>query len=262
MSDPTALELPPAIREQTLQRFEEHRRAWRSNEALRISYGHWYQRVRKALPPPELGPWVEIGSGPGFARDFIPGLLLTDVVQAPWHDRCLSADRLPFAEGELGALVLFDVLHHLAAPVTFFGEAMRVLRPGGRIILCEPYISPISHRVYDWFHEEPVDMSVDPLVDAQATDEAKDPFTSNQATPTLMFCRGGADKFRQMFPKLALTRVERLAGLAYPASGGFSRRPLLPLVLWKLLFTLEGILPSFVFRLFGFRVFVVLERKP
>jgi SAM-dependent methyltransferase len=260
MSEPTTLELPPAIREQTLARFEEHRRAWQANPALRISYATWYERVRRALPAQELGAWVEVGSGPGFAREFIPGLLLTDVVKAPWHDRLMSADHLPFADGELGALVLFDVLHHLAKPMAFFVEATRALRPGGRLILCEPYISPLSHWVYRRFHEEPVDMSVDPFVDAHDGGEAKDPFTSNQATPTLMFCRDGARKFRRLFPKLVPMVVERFAGMAYPASGGFSRRPLLPLVLWKVLFGVEKILPRALFRLLGFRVFVVLER--
>jgi len=83
-------------------------------------------------------------------------------VKAPWHDRCVSADNLPFGDASLGALVLFDVLHHLAAPARFFGEAARVLRPGGRIVLCEPYISPLSFVVYRLFHEEPVDMRAQP----------------------------------------------------------------------------------------------------
>lgn len=261
MSDPTAIELPAEIRAQTLARFEEHRRAWQANPALRISYAAWYDRVRRALPDPALGPWIEVGSGPGFAREFIPGLLLTDVVKAPWHDRLVSADHLPFADGEVGAVVLFDVLHHLARPATFFAEATRVLRPGGRLILCEPYISPVSHWVYGRFHEEPVDMSVDALADVGVGGEAKDPFTSNQATPTLMFCRDDARAFRQRFPKLVPVAIDRFAGLAYPASGGFSRRPFLPLFLWKALFALDGILPEALFRLFGFRVFVVLERQ-
>jgi hypothetical protein len=57
-----------------------------------------------------------------------------------------------------------------------------------------------------------------------------------------------------------LAHVERLAGLAYPASGGFSRSPLLPLVLWKILFAIEKCLPAFVYRLIGFRMLVVVER--
>jgi SAM-dependent methyltransferase len=262
MSELSLPELSTAVRESTLARFEAHRRAWHANPALRVCYGHWYRRLAEALPPRDLGEWIEIGSGPGFAREFIPDLVLTDIVQAPWHARRVSAEVLPFGDGEVGALVLFDVLHHVDAPARFFAEATRVLRPGGRILLLEPYISPLSRLVYGPFHPELVDMSVDPLAPVGGeTRETRDPFLSNQATPTLIFCRGRGHRFAGMFPKLAVTRIERFVGLSYVATGGFSRRPLLPLPLWRAIFALENLLPKFVFRLFGFRVLVVIERR-
>ena len=262
MSDLASPELPTALRERTLARFEDHRRAWQANPALRACYGHWYGKLRAALPPPDLGSWIEIGSGPGFAREFIPELEMTDVVQAPWHTRRMSAEALSLEDHSVGALLLFDVLHHVAAPATFFSEAARVLRPGGRILLCEPYISPVSGWVYHRFHPEPVDMSVDPLVSA-VQDEAiaKDPFASNQAIPTLLFCRDKGRIFKSMFPQLGVLGVERLAGLAYPASGGFSHAPFLPAPLWRGLFAMENLLPEIAFRGFGFRMIVVIERR-
>jgi SAM-dependent methyltransferase len=158
--------------------------------------------------------------------------------------------------------VLFDVLHHVESPAAFFVEAERVLRPGGRIVLLEPYISPLSRLVYGLFHPELVDMSVDPLVIIpRQSSEPKDPFLSNQATPTLIFCRSGGQKFAQMFPRLAVTHIERLAGPAYVATGGLSRRPVLPFTVWKALFAVENLLPELVFRLIGFRVLVVIERR-
>src|SRR5438552_524932 len=180
-------------RARTLERFAEHQRAWRSNAAVRQQYGDWYGKVRALLPDPAPGPLVELGSGPGFAKSFIPELLLTDVVRAPWHDGEMGAEALPFADGTLGGLVLFDVLHHLSSPASFFAEAIRALAPGGRIVLCEPYVSPLSFPVYKLFHDEPVRMAVDPLADAEpapgAADSGKDPFDANQAIPTLLFDR-------------------------------------------------------------------------
>jgi SAM-dependent methyltransferase len=262
MSELGSPELSAVLRERTLARFEEHRRTWQSSPAVRACYGDWYRRVREAMPPRDLGPWIEIGSGPGFAHEFIPELELTDVVQAPWHARQMSAEALALGDSSVGALVLFDVLHHVAAPATFFSEAARVLRPGGRIVLCEPYMSPLSRFIYHRFHPEPVDMSVDPLVAAvQDIEAAKDPFASNQAIPTLIFCRDQGHTFSRMFPQLAVVRVERMAGLAYPASGGFSHAPFLPAPLWRGLFALENLLPEFVFRGLGFRVLVVVERR-
>lgn len=248
-------------RARTLARFERHREAWEQNAALRALYAEWYGQIAAALPAPELGPRVELGSGPGFARAFIPDLELTDVAKAPWHDREVSAEALPFADGTVGALVLFDVLHHLPAPGRFFAEAVRVLRVGGRVILCEPYMSPLSYPVYKLFHEEEVDLRVDPLAEVNGNgDRTRDPFDSNQAVPTLLFGRGRRT-FEEAFPVLEVKRVERVGGLSYPASGGFSRRPLLPMPIWNALRAVEARLPKALLRMAAFRLLVVLERR-
>jgi SAM-dependent methyltransferase len=261
MSSPPP-ELSAELRARTLARFDEHRRAFAKNPALRACYARWYAILRDALPARALGPCLELGSGPGFAAEFIPELALTDIVQAPWHAGRVSAEALPYGDGEVGALLLFDVLHHVAAPGRFFAEATRVLRPGGRVILLEPYIGPLSWLIYHYFHPELVDLSADPLADAADPRPGdRDPFVSNQAIPTLLFCRRGARAFTTRFPKLAVVRRERLAGVAYPASGGLSHRPLLPMPLWRALFALENLLPEPVFRLLGFRLLVVLERR-
>ena len=257
MSERAAVELSADVCESVLARFEAFRQVWQSNEPLRVLYGRWYARMREALP--ERGPWIEIGSGPGFAREFIPELELSDIVKAPWHDRCVSADDLPFADGSVGALVLFDVLHHLAAPGKFFQEAARVLRPGGRIVLCEPYISPVSSVVYRLFHPEPVDMRVQPLAEHGAFN--KDPFASNQAISTLLCRKDGRRDLERLFPMLKMVSFERLAGLCYPATGGFSRPPLLPIGLWRALLALEDRLPAAAYRLIGFRLLAVIERN-
>jgi SAM-dependent methyltransferase len=251
--------LDAETRARTLARFEEHRRAWDANPALRTLYGEWYGRISAALPPPSLGPRVELGSGPGFARSFVPDLELTDLVKAPWHDREISAEALPYADASLGAIVLFDVLHHVSTPRQFFAEAARVLKPGGRIVMCEPYIGPMSYPVYKFMHEEPVEMFVDPLNPA-AKMSGNDPFDSNQAIPTILFGRSRA-VFEREFPMFEVRSVERLAGLSYPASGGFSRGPLLPQALWNALHGLEARLPAAAFRLLGFRLLVTLEKR-
>lgn len=242
---------------QTLARFERHRHAWRGNEALRTLYARWYERVRRELPPAELGPWIELGSGPGFGREFIPEMLLTDLVQAPWHDRQVDAQALPFGDASVGALVLFDVLHHLPAPARFFAEAQRVLRPRGRIVLCEPYMSLLSYRIYRHLHEEGADLRADPFGEQKGED--KDPFASNQAIPTLLFQREAAELVRR-FPALRLASLEHLAGPSYAASGGFSRGPLLPGPLWRALLAVEEHLPRGLFRHLGFRLLAVVER--
>jgi SAM-dependent methyltransferase len=251
--------LTEELRARTLARFAAHREAWHRNPALRALYADWYGQIAAALPDAALGPRVELGSGPGFARNFIPDLQLTDIVAAPWHDREVSADALPFADRSLGAVVLFDVLHHLPQPRRFFQEAIRVLVPGGRIVMCEPHVSPLSYPVYKLFHEEPLELDVDPLAPAPDPADGRDPFDSNQAIPSLLFGRH-AGRFALAFPELRLKRLEWLSGLSYPASGGFGRRPLLPARVWSALHRLEGHLPGGLFRWVGFRLLAVIAR--
>lgn len=245
----------------TLARYEKHRRIWDANELVRTLYREWYERIAARLPDPRIGPFVELGSGPGFAREFIPGLQLSDVVPAPWLDHQISADDLPFEDQTVGALVLFDVLHHLADPGQFFSEAARVLAVGGRVVLCEPYLSPLSFPFYRWLHDEPVVLGVDPLAPQAFGASGKDPFDSNQAIPTLAFDREeGRRALASRFPNLVLGPIERLAGLSYVVSGGFSRAPLLPLNIWQAVRRVEAILPAWVYRLIGFRMLVSIEK--
>lgn len=51
---------------------------------------------------------------------------------------CAGADRLPFADGTLDAIRADRVLIHVPDPEAAIGEMVRVLRPGGRIVLSEP----------------------------------------------------------------------------------------------------------------------------
>ncbi len=246
------------LRAQTLERFEKHRRVWGGNRALRALNAALYQRVAAELPAREVGRRVELGSGPGFAREFIPDIELTDLVRAPWHDREASAESLPFDDGSVGALVLFDVLHHLPSPRRFFEEAVRVLPRDGRIVMCEPYISPISYPVYKFLHDEPLDLGVDPLA-LYAGGDARDPFDANQAIPTLLFGRRRA-AFEAAFPALSIQRVQHMSGFSCPASGGFSHGPFLPWPIWSLWHRMDTMLPSALMRWMAFRMLVVLER--
>ena len=255
--EPVATPLPVELRERTLERFEQLRRAWSENRALRTLNAELYERVAQHLPARDLGRRVELGSGPGFSREFIPDLELTDLVRAPWHDGEASAEALPYADRSVGALVLFDVLHHIPSPRRFFEEAVRVLVPGGRIVMCEPYMSPASYPVYKLFHDEPTRMRADPLALHQG--DARDPFDSNQAIPTVLFGRK-RQVFAETFPALSLRSVEYMSGFSLPASGGFSHRPFLPWALWSLLHRIDRQLPSAWMRWMAFRMLVVVER--
>jgi SAM-dependent methyltransferase len=238
------------------QALEEQAQAWDARPLLRRLYGAWFERAAAELSQVE-GPTIELGSGIGTFKEAYPFIVATDVEPTRWSDAVVDATRLPYEDGSVANLVLVDVFHHLGRPVAFLDEARRVLRAGGRVIIVDPYCSPLSTLAYTRLHHERTDLSA-PAFDDDRTVEA-DPMSSNQARATLVFFRGKAE-FDRRWPEFRVARRERFAFLAYPLSGGFSRRPLLPNALYPAIAVIERLLQPLEPAL-AFRCLVVLERS-
>jgi SAM-dependent methyltransferase len=231
-----------------------YRAVWDRKPALREVYRDIYQRIMDATVG---GPILEIGGGSGNFKAFAPAAISSDILFAPWLDLVCDAQRLPFADGALANLVMVDVLHHVENPILFFLEACRVLRPGGRVICCEPAITPLSGVFYRLFHQEPVDMSIDPL--QAKTISNKNPYESNQAIPTLLAGKH-RDALRRKVPEIELTRIDWFSFIAYPLSGGFKAWSALPDRAVKPLLSLEWRLRSLLGRIAAFRLLAVYEK--
>lgn len=238
------------------QRQHAHRELWARKPVLREVYGHLYRRMAAACVP---GLTIEVGGGSGNMREFAPDVLSFDIVHEPWLDFVADAQAMPLAAGCASNVVMFDVLHHIQYPVRFLREAVRVLRPGGRLVFVEPGITPVSSLFYRLFHEEPVDMSVDSLANGRI-DLHKDPYDSNQALPTLLMTRHAARRAAAV-PQLVPLQTRWLSLFAYPLSGGFKPWSMLSPALARRLLSLEDSLEQVVGRLLGFRLFAVLERR-
>jgi SAM-dependent methyltransferase len=115
-----------------------HRKIWAARPELRSVYQDWFNQLLRCVDG--LHPIVEIGSGPGFFKEYFPRLISTDVVPSVYIDVLSDACSLPFRPGTVGAFVMVDVLHHLARPLEFVAEAARALRPGGRLAMIDTNI--------------------------------------------------------------------------------------------------------------------------
>lgn len=234
----------------------DYRAIWMAKPVLRNVYQGWYRRMARAC---RAGRTLEIGGGSGNFKSFAPDVIATDIMTAAWLDAVCDAHRLPFGEASFDNIVMFDVLHHLQRPALFFREAKRVLRAGGRIVMLEPAITPVSHVFYDRFHAEPVNMAEDPFADGPL-DTGRDPFDSNQAIPTLLFGKTARQAaFHRAFPGLSIDMVEYLALFAYPLTGGFQSWSLLPAGLAGPLTALENVLAPVLGRAMGFRMLIVVS---
>jgi SAM-dependent methyltransferase len=189
---------------------------------LRQIYQEWYLGIAEALPAGKE-PVLEIGAGAGFFSDFIPGLITSDLFYYPGITAVMDGQHLPFANDTLCGVVMTDVLHHLPCPRRFLIEAARCVRPGGAIVMVEPWVTPWSSAVYGRLHPEPFQ--------PQAVEWEFPPSGplsgSNGALPWMMFKRDRA-RFEKEFTEWHIEHIRPLMPFRYLLSGGLSSRSLMP----------------------------------
>ena len=185
----------------------EHERAWNQRPLLRRIYREWFALLTSRLSDVD-GATIELGSGIGQLRAFVPELVTTDVEATPWAERVVDAEALPYEDGALANIVMLDVFHHLPRPAVFLDEATRALAIGGRVVMLEPYVSPLSAVAYRLHHER---LELD--ADGFAESDSPDPLDANLAQTTLAFFRQRGEYERRWPLVVAFVAF----GVLYPA---------------------------------------------
>lgn len=234
---------------------QRNARAWEHKPLLRQIYAGFYDRVLQLIDRSLPGAIVEIGSGIGNLKTRLPEAIATDLFPNPWLDVICDGYELPFADGALSHLILFDVFHHLRAPRAFLREAHRVLTPDGRVILFEPFISSLSYPVYAWLHHESI--ATDEKISADEVLPRPREYYAAQGNATQMFFNG---KHESDSKGWTVFHREAFASFAYLFSGGFSRPAVYPLALLPVCRKVDGWLSRWP-RLFGARCLVGLRRE-
>jgi len=225
-----------------------------SKPFLKSIYDEWYSMLSKELPEGE-GPVLELGSGAGYCERFIPNLITSEIFYCSRAKVVADAEKIPFADGSLRAIVMTDVLHHMPRVESFFAEASRCLRRDGKILMIEPWVTPWSRFVYTRLHHEPF-----------RTDAADWSFAStgplsgsNSAMPWIVFVRD-RNKFETLFPELSIERIRPFLPFRYLVSGGVGLRSLMPGITHDVWAGLECMLESQMPNLAMF-AFVSLRRS-
>ncbi len=234
-----------------LERIQQEREIWKSKTQLRLLKANYYSCIEKFLPA--QGRVVEIGSGCGGLKEFIPRSIASDIFLTPWVDLVMTAESLPFQAGSLSGLIGVDVLHHMERPLAFFQEAARVLKAGGKLILLDPYVSWGSWVPWHLFHHEKCSMR-EPF-------DLSGPFVAeNNARATLWF-EQRLKLLESLIRPLTLEKTQHLDLFYYPLVGGYRPWSMIPSAVASKALRMDRWLGHRFGKWLGYRMLIVLRRE-
>ena len=115
-------------------------------------YRSYQQKVRELLCPMSSGRYLEVGAGTGLsaaklATDFDLSVITTDLSQTMSRAQAArglravvtaDAEALPFRANVFDGAWADRTMQHVLHPLVCLGELIRVVRPGGRVVLADP----------------------------------------------------------------------------------------------------------------------------
>ncbi len=233
------------------EEYYTRREVWGKKPQIRLVYERWVEKMRPLLP--RQGFLLEVGSGSGLLRDFIPEVILSEVIDLPWIDRVIDCMNMPFGDEELAGVIGFDLLHHLSQPHSFLNEVTRVLRPGGRAFFIEPYVTFFSFFGYKALHHESIYFK-----DYHMDKVKKGPWEGNLASANLIFKRD-LKNWTLIHPDLTIIRRELFSFFDFTCAAGFKPYAYIPHRFFQHLIKIDDLL-TWLMPLIAFRIFVVLEK--
>jgi len=205
-----------------------HREIIRKNPLLQAYYCYvykYYAKIENSLSYLN-GPSLEIGSGGGFLKEYIPVVITSDVVPSDGIDKVEDVTRLSFGNNSLKAVYANGVLHHVKDPVRCLTEIQRVLLPGGMFVCNEPSSTLFGYFQNRHFHHEYTNRFTKEWR-IEKGGEGGRLTGANMALPFIIFKRD-RKLFEGKFKKLKIKSIIYHDFLRYCLSGGLSYRPFVP----------------------------------
>ena len=236
-----------------------------ANDNLQYWYARLFERMFRDEPDLRNKVILEIGSGASPLKSLVPWVITSDVMPLDYVDHVLDCHEIGRYSGiedhSVDIIVLTNVLHHLHDPLGFLKSARVKLRPGGKVIMAEPYFSALSYPIYKLLHHEPVNFRIA----APVLENIQGPLSSsNQAMPYMIFF-SRADWLASLDHSYDsnATHLEYFSSLSYMMTGGISRKLPIPPPLYRFVFSFDAWLAVKVPRLFAsFFIVTLVTRKP
>lgn len=222
-----------------------HRLALERKPILRQLFERFYRECR-AMDAQYFadvpGLRLEIGSGAGIIKTVYPDVITSDVKVLPFVDVVLEGEAIPFPARSVRAIYAINVFHHLPNPRLFFREIVRVLHPGGGIVLIEPFHGPLARLMFRNLHATE---GFDPDASAWEAQAPVGPMSrANQALSYIVFTRDRRILLDE-FPDLEVVVDRPHTHLWYVVSGGVNFRQLVPDSFLPLVKLVEQLLAPF-----------------
>ena len=237
-----------------IMRLHEH---WNSKPALRNVYSNFYRLIASHLTNQPDSKVVELGSGIGNLKEFIPQCITTDMFPTPWSELVENAYQLSFPDETISDLILVDVFHHLQFPGTALTEFHRVLKKGGQVLIFEPCLSVLGLIVFGLLHPEglkfnhTIQWNVPPSLMLDSPE-----YYTSQGNATRIFLGSSYRKALEIWSEI---KVMRLSASSYIATGGYTKPQILPDKLLTLVSNFERLFDLFP-SLFATRMLVILVK--
>lgn len=226
----------------------DHEKIIEKKKILNSIYHYFYKILFQHINQKEK--ILELGSGSSIFKKINSNLITSDIIKTSKIDIAIDAHELKkLGSNFCDTIIMCNVLHHLHSPDIFFSEASQILNDGGKIVMIEPYISPLSYFIYKFLHHEPCYKSESwNLINYQGGRLSE----SNLYMPTMIFYRDH-NLFEKKFPQFKIAQKKPILGLSYLLSGGLSGPSFIPDFLVNFFMFLEiKVLPQRIFGLFTY----------
>jgi SAM-dependent methyltransferase len=235
----------------------------RKNQNVDFLIAQRFEWVKSFIKETEHG--IEVGAGAGHSKFFLQNYsyLVTDILSNEWLDiKKLDAHNTKLEQSSYDYILVINVLHHLKSPTTFFEEANRILKVGGKIIIFEPYASMALQLALKVTKHEHCYKNADVLsTDYNLTNYAQSIWDGNNYVARQLF--EFESRFLTKFPEFKLEHKSYTEFLTFINSGGlYINKSYIPLnkSLLKASNKLDKILIMLSHKIFALGIRLVLKK--
>tara|TARA_B100000945_G_scaffold311786_1_gene305482 strand:+ start:1124 stop:1930 length:807 start_codon:yes stop_codon:yes gene_type:complete len=183
-----------------------------------------FEWMNKYIDENDIG--IEVGSGAGFAKDFIKNknFKLTDMSEDEHLDyKNVDAQNTNFKSDSFDYVIASNMIHHIPYPIKFFREMNRILKKNGKLIIFDSYCSVFFQLATVIMKHEGFDFTLDVWDEKNPKSDEKDIWSGNIAVPNLIF--DDKKKFNKNLGNLFTIEHENLTEcLIFLNSGGVTSK--------------------------------------